>query len=158
MQLQYKQAIEIAEEQAISVLLEGNNYELIKKRFFHDLTVLGIGAVKTGFNKSEGVVVDYVDPANIVYSHTESPYFEDIYYVGEVKALPINELVREFPHLTDSEIDEIVSKNNKNNTYRYNSRSSLRDDNIVQVFISITKPTIMRFIRLSRQVAEEIKL
>ena len=133
MQLQYKQAIEIAEEQAISVLLEGNNYELIKKRFFHDLTVLGIGAVKTGFNKSEGVVVDYVDPANIVYSHTESPYFEDIYYVGEVKALPINELVREFPHLTDSEIDEIVSKNNKNNTYRYNSRSSLRDDNIVHV-------------------------
>ena len=133
MQLQYKQAIEIAEEQAISVLLEGNNYELIKKRFFHDLTVLGIGVVKTGFNKSEGVVVDYVDPANVVYSHTESPYFEDIYYVGEVKALPINELVREFPHLTDSEIDEIVSKNNKNNTYRYNSRSSLRDDNIVHV-------------------------
>jgi len=133
MQLQYKQAIEIAEEQAISVLLEGNNYELIKKRFFHDLTVLGIGAVKTGFNKSEGVVVDYVDPANIVYSHTESPYFEDIYYVGEVKALPINELVREFPHLTDSEIDEIVGKNNKNNTYRYNSQSSLRDDNVVHV-------------------------
>jgi len=133
MQLQYKQAIEIAEEQAISVLLEGNNYELIKKRFFQDLTILGIGVVKTGFNKSEGVVIDYVDPANIVYSHTESPYFEDIYYVGEVKAIPINELVREFPDLTASEIDEIVGKNNKNNTYRYNSQSSLRDDNVVHV-------------------------
>tara|TARA_R110002012_G_scaffold103714_2_gene243702 strand:+ start:1504 stop:3918 length:2415 start_codon:yes stop_codon:yes gene_type:complete len=133
MQLQYKQAIEIAEEQAISVLLEGNNYELIKKRFFHDLTVLGIGAVKTSFNKSQGIVIDYVDPANIVYSHTESPYFEDIYYVGEVKAIPINELIREFPNLTDSEIDEIVGKNNKNNTYRYNSQSSLRDENIVHV-------------------------
>ena len=133
MQLQYKQAIEIAEEQAISVLLEGNNYELIKKRFFQDLTVLGIGVVKTGFNKSEGVVVDYVDPANIVYSHTESPYFEDIYYVGEVKAIPINELVREFPDLLDSEIEEIIGKNNKNNTYRHNSQSSLKDDNIVHV-------------------------
>ena len=135
MQLQYKQAIEIAEEQAINVLLEGNNYELIKKRFFQDLTVLGIGAVKTGFNTSQGVVIDYVDPANIVYSYTESPYFEDIYYIGEVKAIPINELIREFPYLTDDEIDEIISKNSKNNAYSYSARRNLhsQDDNIVQV-------------------------
>ena len=42
MQLTYKQAIEVAEEQALSVLMDGNDYELIKKRFFYDLTVLGI--------------------------------------------------------------------------------------------------------------------
>ena len=30
----YKQAVEIAEEQAINVLMDGNNYELIKKRFY----------------------------------------------------------------------------------------------------------------------------
>ena len=66
MQLNYKQAVEMAEEQAINVLMDGNNYELIKKRFYYDLTVLGIGAVKTSFNTSEGVVVDYVDPANLV--------------------------------------------------------------------------------------------
>jgi hypothetical protein len=82
MQLNYKQAVEIAEEQAINVLLEGNKYELTKKRFYHDLTVLGIGAVKTSFNTSEGVTIDYVDPAKLVYSHTDSPYFEDIYYFG----------------------------------------------------------------------------
>ena len=74
--------MEIAEEQALNVLFEGNRYELTKKRFYYDLTVLGIGAVKTSFNTSEGVVIDYVDPANLVYSHTDSPYFEDIYYVG----------------------------------------------------------------------------
>jgi len=90
MQLTYKQAVEIAEEQAIKVLMEGSNYDLIKKQFFYDLTVLGIGAVKTSFNTSEGVVVDYVDPADLVYSYTESPYFDDIYYVGEVKEIPIN--------------------------------------------------------------------
>ena len=33
MSLTYKQAVELAEEQALGVLLEGNNYELIKKRF-----------------------------------------------------------------------------------------------------------------------------
>jgi hypothetical protein len=68
MQLSYKQNVELAEEQALNVLFEGNDYELIKKRFYYDLTVLGIGAVKTSFNTSEGVTIDYVDPANLVYS------------------------------------------------------------------------------------------
>jgi hypothetical protein len=108
MQLTYKQSVEIAEEQAINVLMDGNNYELIKKRFYRDLTVLGIGAVKTGFNTSEGVVIDYVDPADLVYSYTESPYFDDVYYVGEVKTIPINELAKEFPHLTQSDLEEII--------------------------------------------------
>jgi len=108
MQLTYKQNVEVAEEQAINVLMDGNNYELTKKRFYYDLTVLGIGAVKTVFNTSEGVVVDYVDPANLVYSHTDSPYFDDIYYVGEVKSIPINELVKQFPHLTQADLEEIV--------------------------------------------------
>ena len=108
MQLSYKQSVEIAEEQALKVLMEGNNYELIKKRFYYDLTVLGIGAVKTGFNTSEGVVIDYVDPTDLVYSYTESPYFDDIYYVGEVKTIPINELAKQFPHLTHEDLEEIA--------------------------------------------------
>ena len=33
MQLNYKQSVEIAEEQALNTLLEGNRYELTKKRF-----------------------------------------------------------------------------------------------------------------------------
>ena len=39
MQLTYKQSIELAEEQAIRTLMEGNNYDLISKRFYYDLTV-----------------------------------------------------------------------------------------------------------------------
>ena len=133
MQLNYKQSVELAEEQAIKTVMQGNNYDLTERRFYYDITSIGIGATKTEFNKSEGAVVKYVDPANLVYSHTNSPYFDDIYYVGEVKAIPINELIREFPDLTESQIDEIISKNNKNNTYRYNSRRSLKDDNMVHV-------------------------
>jgi len=117
MQLDYKQAVEIAEEQAINTLLEGNKYELTRKRFYYDLTVLGIGAVKTTFNTSEGVVVDYVDPANMVYSYTESPYFEDVYYVGEVKTVPINELVKEFPNLSLDELEEISAQSMKRAGY-----------------------------------------
>jgi len=134
MQLNYKQAVELAEEQALNVLFEGNNYELTKKRFYYDLTVLGIGAVKTSFNTSEGVTIDYVDPANLVYSYTDSPYFDDIYYVGEVKSIPVNELAKEFPHLTESELEEIMNNRSyyQNNTRsRYNSDKE--DNNKVQV-------------------------
>ena len=131
MQLTYKQSIEIAEEQALAVLMEGNNYELIKKRFYYDLTVLGIGAVKTGFNTSDGVTVDYVDPANLVYSYTESPYFDDIYYVGEVKEIPVNELVKQFPHLTNSELEEILSI--QGITRSRNTRKVDTDKNKVQI-------------------------
>jgi len=134
MQLTYKQSIEVAEEQALNTLLEGNRYELTKKRFYYDLTVLGIGAVKTSFNTSEGVVVDYVDPANLVYSHTDSPYFEDIYYVGEVKTIPVNELAKQFPHLSESDLEDIM-KNKSNNRSNYNSRHSedKEDNNTIQV-------------------------
>ena len=114
MQLNYKQAVELAEEQALSVLFEGSKYELTKKRFYYDLTVLGIGAVKTSFNTSEGVIIDYVDPANLVYSYSDSPYFDDIYYVGEVKSIPVNELAKQFPHLTESDLEDIM-KNKSNN-------------------------------------------
>ena len=134
MQLNYKQAVEIAEEQALSVLMEGNDYELIKKRFYYDLTVLGIGAVKTCFNTSEGVTIDYVDPANLVYSYTDSPYFEDIYYVGEVKSIPVNELAKQFPHLTESDLEDIMKNktfNRNNHTTRYSSTKE--DNNTIQV-------------------------
>tara|TARA_R110002153_G_scaffold78804_2_gene201413 strand:- start:179 stop:2566 length:2388 start_codon:yes stop_codon:yes gene_type:complete len=113
MQLTYKQEVEIANEQAINVLLEGSKYDLIRTRCLYDLTVCGIGCVKTTFNWSEGAKVEYVDPSSIVYSHSESPYFDDIYYIGEVKNIPINELVREFPELTENDLKKFKSKRNR---------------------------------------------
>jgi len=132
MQLNYKQSVEVAEEQAINVLLEGSRYEQIKKRFFYDLTVLGVGATKTSFNTSQGAVVEYVDPANLVYSHTDSPYFDDIYYVGEVKEIPVNELVKQFPHLGQEDLEDIVKTNG---LYRSNSNKGRNetDNNKVAV-------------------------
>jgi len=123
MQLNYKHAVELAEEQALNVLFEGNQYDLIKKRFYYDLTVLGIGAVKTSFSTSEGITIDYVDPADLVYSYTESPYFDDIYYAGELKEIPINELAKQFPHLTKEDLEDIQKSNyskNENYSNKYN--------------------------------------
>jgi len=107
LQLNYKQSIEIAEEEAVSTVLDYNRYEEIKKRLAYDLTVLGISCVKTNFNLANGVTVEYVDPANLVYSYTEDPNFEDIYYVGEVKSVSLEEVKKQFPYLTDAELEEI---------------------------------------------------
>ena len=108
MQLNYKQSVEIAEEEAINNTLAFNKYQLTKKRLIDDIVIIGIGAVKTSFNKSEGVVVDYVDPANLVYSYTNDPNFEDIYYVGEIKSLTLAEIKKQFPYLTKDELERLA--------------------------------------------------
>jgi len=131
MQLDYKQSVEIAEEEVINNTLDRNKYELTKRRLYKDLVEIGIGCVKTTWNKSEGVVVDYVDPVNIVYSYTDDPNFEDIYYVGEVKNLSLPELKKQFPNLTDAEL-ETIQKMPGNTNYRRNYRGN-RDDDTVQV-------------------------
>ena len=134
MQLTYKQAVEIAEEQAIATILDGNRYELTRKRFYRDLCVLGIGAVKNTFNNSEGVRVEYVDPADLIWSYTEDPYFDDIYYCGEVKTIPVNELVKQFPDLTQDELEEIANQTFKKTGYYASSQQfDEADKNQVQV-------------------------
>ena len=118
MQLNYKQAVELAEEQAINVLMEESDYDLIRRRSLYDLTTIGIAATKTTFDWNSGARVQYVDPATLVYSHTESPYFDDIYYIGEVKEIPINELVKEFPELSEEEIKDLSQYPGRLDTYR----------------------------------------
>ncbi len=131
MQLDYKQSIEIAEEELIDNTLAKNKYDLTRARFNRDLVVLGIGAVKTSWNKSEGIVVDYVDPANLVWSYTEDPNFEDIYYVGEVKNISLPELKKEFPELTNQQLEQIQKyPGNTNYTRNWTGKDN---NNTVQV-------------------------
>jgi hypothetical protein len=135
MQLNYKQGVEIAEELAINTILDGNRYELTKRRVLYDITTIGIGAAKNTFNKSEGIKVEYVDPSNLVYSYTESPYFDDIYYVGEIKSVSINDLKLQFPELTTADLEDIVKGGFQNNTFfdRTISNHDYSDSNTVQL-------------------------
>jgi len=107
MQLSYKQAIEIAEEEAITTTLAKNKWELTKRRLNQDLVTCGIACAKTTFNKANGIEIDYVDPAYVIYSYTEDPNFEDIYYVGEVKSITIPELKKQFPDIPNDELQKI---------------------------------------------------
>ena len=107
MQLNYKPAIEIAEEEAINTILDENHYIDLRKRVDYDITTLGIGVLKHEFLKGSGVKISYVDPANVVYSYTEDPHFKDCFYWGEVKTLPITELMKIDPSLTKEDLEEI---------------------------------------------------
>ena len=130
MQLDFKQSIEIAEEEVIKNVMDHNKFDLIKKRVDYDITVLGIGACKTGFNTAEGITIRHVDPSNLIYSYTESPHFDDIYYVGEVERRSIVQLKKEYPHLTDEDIKEIENSNSGSRIYNTSgSEASNNNDN-----------------------------
>lgn len=107
MQLNYKPAIEIAEEEAINTIFDSNHYDDIRRRLDYDLMVLGISVAKHEFLPGTGVKISYVDPANVIYSYTEDPQFKDCFYWGEIKTLPITELLKIDPTLTTEDLEEI---------------------------------------------------
>src|SRR6056300_1977688 len=107
MNLNYKPAIEIAEEEAIDTMFAENHYVDIRKRLDYDMMVTGMAVAKHEFLKGSGVKVSYVDPANIVYSYTEDPHFKDCFYWGEIKTLPITECKKIDPTLTNEDLEKI---------------------------------------------------
>jgi len=128
MQLNYKPAIEIAEEEAINTILEENKYIDLRKRLDYDLTVLGIATAKHEFLPGAGVEVKYVDPANVVYSYTEDPHFKDCFYWGEIKTLPITELTKIDPTLTKEQLEEIAKSGQS--WYDYYNTAQYYDNDI----------------------------
>mgnify|MGYP003624328871 FL=1 len=131
MQLSYKQASEIACEEAITNTLEFNRYQLIKKRLIEDLVVLGMSAVKTNWNRAEGVRVEYVDPTRLVHSYSEDPNFEDLWYVGEVKPISLADCKKQFPNLTPDELERLEQYQGNSN-YLYNWNGS-KDGNSIYI-------------------------
>jgi len=108
MQLKYKPAIEIAEEEAINTMFDENKYDDTRKRLDYDATVIGIAIAKHEFLPGAGVKISYVDPANVVYSYTEDPYFSDCFYWGEIKTVPMTELMKIDQSLTHEDLDRIT--------------------------------------------------
>ena len=127
MQLNYKPAIEIAEEQAINTIFEDNKYVDTRKRFDYDQTVIGISVGKHEFLPGSGVEINYVDPANVVYSYTEDPHFKDCFYWGEVKTVPITDLMKIDPKLSKEDL-ETISKSSQGWMDYYNTAQYYDND------------------------------
>lgn len=107
MQLKFKPAIEIAEEEAINTIFDANHYQDTRKRIDYDAAVIGIGVAKHEFLQGTGVKISYVDPANVVYSYTEDPFFKDCFYWGEIKTVSMTELLKIDQSLTNEDLQEI---------------------------------------------------
>ena len=135
MQIGYKQQTEIAIEQSVENVFKRNKYFETKKRLDYDQTVVGMAAAKHGFNNTDGITIEYVDPSSLVYSYTEDPNFQDVYYFGEVKQIKANELKKQFPGLSDEEFDLAVkqSSNYKNYDYATNILDDSYDSNTLSV-------------------------
>jgi hypothetical protein len=134
MQLDFKESVEIAEEQAINTILDKSKYDEARKRVIYDLVVLGIGCTKTSFNLTEGIKTEYVDPASLVYSYTEDPNFEDLYYVGEVKTVSLPELKKQFPQLTPEDLKQINKVGSSGNYLRGYNGGQGDDDQVNVLF------------------------
>ena len=147
LQLSYKQAIEIAEEEAITQTLAKNKWELTKRRLNEDLVVCGIACAKTSFNVANGITLDYVDPAYLVYSYTEDPNFQDIYYVGEVKSITIPELKKQFPNIPEEELQRIQEMPGNR---QYITGWGNYDNNTVQVMYFEYKTYMNQVFKLKR--------
>ena len=128
MNLHYKPAIEIAEEEAIDTIFEENHYYDLRKRIDYDLTVLGVSVTKHEFLPGAGVEISYVDPANVVYSYTEDPHFKDCFYWGEVKTIPMTELMKIDQSLTKDDL-ETISQSSQS-WYDYYNVSQFYDSDI----------------------------
>ena len=128
MELKYKPAIEIAEEEAINTILDQNNYNETRKRIDYDIATLGVGIAKHMFLPGAGVKIEYVDPANVVHSYTEDPNFKDCFYWGEIKTVPITELVKIDTSLTNEQLEEISKYSQA--WYNYNSSSQFYNNSL----------------------------
>ena len=126
MQLGYKQGIEIAIEQAVENVMYRNKYKELKRQLDYDQVILGISCVKHGFNHTDGITLQYVDPADLVYSYTEDPNFNDCYYFGEIRRIHSNELNKQFPEFSNKKLEKIVKEGT--NTLDYNSSYYDRED------------------------------
>ena len=135
MALDYKDTAEIAEEEALVKILGDNKYDETYERVVYDITTIGVGATKERFSTTEGIKVEYCDPANMIWSYTEDPYFNDVYYVGEIKTVHVNELVRQYPSLTPQDIKKIQQQGTSQTQYynRTASRTNDDDNNTVQL-------------------------
>lgn len=128
MQMNYKPAIEIAEEEAINATMNENHYDDLRKRLDYDLTSIGVAFAKHEFLKGHGIQISYVDPANMVWSYTEDPFFKDCFYFGEVKQVHINEVLKINPDLTKENLKEIAMKGQQ--WFDYYSTNQIYDNSL----------------------------
>lgn len=129
MNMDYKDAIEIAMEQALKLVMTKNDDEIIRERLLRDLVTLNIASIKVN-TTHEGIKVRYVDPENLIYSYSDRPDFKQIQHAGEIYQVTIGELKRMAgDEFSEEEYKEIASQylGKNGNPYRLTKQDYVDD-------------------------------
>ena len=128
-ELEYKPEIEVSNELAISTVFEENNYnQVVRRRMEKDIVEVGIGAIRHRYTPNDGIKLDYVDPANLIWSYTEDPYFQDCFYFGEYKNVNLSEVYKEYPNLSSDQRERLQEVSSSwNNYYELNLSGQPQD-------------------------------
>lgn len=86
---------EIAEEILISYVKRISKWKFTKKTTDKDLVLCDLQAARVFTDPNNGVMVDYINPANAGHSYVERNDFSDAYYFFVVDTITINDLRRE---------------------------------------------------------------
>lgn len=139
MKLKYKPNIEIATEEAIKYTLDLNNFKETQGRVMEDVAVLGVAGVKHKTDPNKGIMVEYADVADMVYSYPSHRNFKDVYYYGEVERITIGELKRiSGLTFTDEELRNLGKAASEWNTFQgYSNTRSFREDDIDGIMVDV---------------------
>jgi len=140
MKLKYKPAIEIATEEAIKFTLDFNDFDEIQNKVIEDVTTIGLAMIKHNTDLSKGITVEYVDPADTVYSYPLHRNFKDVHYYGEVKRMTVMELMRISNNkFTKDEIREIAKATSEWTNYHSfdSNEQSYREDDLTGFMIDV---------------------
>lgn len=124
LQMEWKPSNCLSNQLAIAAVMEDNMYNLTtNNQVIRDLVELGVGWVRNRFNSAKGIVIDYLDPIDMVYSQTKDPYFRDCFYKGHVKQTLVSDIFIEYPHLLLPENEDTKERivNSCNEWYTYHS-------------------------------------
>ena len=129
MEFEFKPPIEQAVEIAVETVFKENNYnEITRRKIEKDIIEVGVGFGKHRFVPGDGIKIEYVDPANLIWSYTEDPYFQDCFYYGEYKNTNLSEVYKEFPNLTEEQKQRLQSISSSwNNYYELNLNGQSQD-------------------------------
>lgn len=140
MKLKYKPAIEIATEEALKYTLDLNDYDEIQSSVIYDIASIGLGAVKHTTDNTRGITIEYVDPADVVYSYPTHKNFKDVHYYGEVKRITIMELKRLSGNkFSNDELKDLVKSTSEWTSYHGTgiNQQHYREDDIENVMVDV---------------------
>jgi len=108
MQMEWKPSNCLSNEIAIATVMNENEYNLvIDRKVKRSLVVDGAAATRTRLNPAKGIITEHIDFADMVYSATKDPYFNDCFYKGHVAQVLLSDIFVEYPELLNTDNAEV---------------------------------------------------